>query len=371
MPSTIDTGPALAAIDAKRVLDLEQRSIRIPSSTFEEGNIADLYADYMSDIGLEVEMQQVTHPFDPKLKSRQPIGRLKGTGGGPTLLINGHMDPGVEMSGWTVDPYSAKFEDGWIWGMGAHDDKGGCVAAVCALEAIVRSGTQLKGDVLMTPVIAHKLGGAGTRALLRHGVKADLCINMEHSNNTIANVCVGVVMVRLVCSAPELFFRYSPEARAAYINPIEQQMEIVRRIGPSLTPIAPSGWMTFTPHPELPGFPTHTFDIIHKEHYYFKSATGRSNSRMRADPAVPYRSRADGCHRRERPQAAAGTHQAGSSGVELRARGPRTRHRANLEPARDGLPFGSPSRRRAGRRPSFGLGAAGCRRSQWAPRQRR
>ena len=35
--------------------------------------------------------------------------------------------------------------------------------------------------------------------------------------------------------------------------------------------------MTFTPHPELPGFPTHTFDVIHKEHYYFKSATGRSS----------------------------------------------------------------------------------------------
>src|SRR5436190_16867921 len=162
MPSTIDSGPALAAIDAKRVLDLEQRSIRIPSSTFEEGNIADLYADYMSDIGLEVEMQQVTHPFDPEQKSRQPIGRLRGSGGGPTLLINGHMDPGVEMSGWTVDPYGAKYEDGWIWGMGAHDDKGGCVAAICALEAIVRSGTHLRGDVLMTPVIAPKLGGAGT-----------------------------------------------------------------------------------------------------------------------------------------------------------------------------------------------------------------
>jgi acetylornithine deacetylase/succinyl-diaminopimelate desuccinylase-like protein len=274
--SAIDTRPALAAIDQRRVLELEQRSIRTPSSTFEEGDIADLYADYMSAMGLEVEMQQVTHPFDAKRRSRQPIGRLKGTGGGPTLLINGHMDPGVEMSGWTVDPYAAKFEDGWIWGMGAHDDKGGCVAAICALEAIVRSGIRLKGDVLMTPVVAHKLGGAGTRALLRHGVKADLCINMEHSNNTIANVCVGVVMVRFVCSAPELFFRYSPQARAAYINPIEQQMEIVRRIGPSLTPIAAGGWMTFTPHPELPGFPTHTFDVMHKEHYYFKSATGRS-----------------------------------------------------------------------------------------------
>jgi acetylornithine deacetylase/succinyl-diaminopimelate desuccinylase-like protein len=276
VPSAIDTRPALAAIEPSRVLDLELRSIRIPSTTFEEGSIADLYAGTMSDIGMEVEMQEVIHPFDAKRKSRQPIGRLKGIGGGPVLLINGHMDPGVEMSGWTVDPYAAKFEDGWIWGMGAHDDKGGCVAAICALEAIVRSGIRLKGDVLMTPVIAHKLGGAGTRALLRHGVKADLCINMEHSNNTIANVCVGVVMVRLVCSAPELFFRYSGEARAAYMNPIEQQMEIVRRIGPSLTPIAAGGWMTFTPHPELPGFPTHTCDVMHKEHYYFKSATGRS-----------------------------------------------------------------------------------------------
>jgi len=63
--STIDTRPALAAIDEKRVLDLEQRSIRIPSSTFEEGGIADLYADYMSGMGLAVEMQQVAHPFDP------------------------------------------------------------------------------------------------------------------------------------------------------------------------------------------------------------------------------------------------------------------------------------------------------------------
>jgi len=311
-------------------------------------------------------MQEVPHPFDAKRKSRQPIGRLKGTGGGPTLLINGHMDPGVEMSGWTVDPYAAKFEDGWIWGMGAHDDKGGCVAAICALGAIVRSGIRLKGDVLMTPVVAHKLGGAGTRALLRHGVKADLCINMEHSNNTIANICVGVVMVRFVCSAPELFFRYSPEARAAYINPIEQQMEIVRRIGPSLTPIAADGWMSFTPHPELPNFPTHTFDMMHKEHYYFKSATGALDARMRADPAVPHGSRPDGRYHRERSQAAPGAHQAGSSGVQLRARSPRTRHRANLEPTGDGLPCGSSSRRRAGGGPDFGLGPTGCGRRAWA-----
>jgi len=273
----IDTRPALAAVDELKILSLEQRSIQISSSTFQEGEIADLYANTMSDIGLEVEMMEVRHPDDPTRKSRQPIGRLRGTGGGPTLMLNGHMDPGAEMSGWTVDPLGAKFEDGWIWGMGAHDDKGGCVAAISAVEAIMRSTTRLKGDVIVAPVIAHKLGGAGTRALLDQGIKADLCINMEHSNNTIANVCVGVLMVRLICTAPELFFRYSAEARAAYINPIEQQMEIIRRIGPSLTPIPSASWMTFTPHSDLPGFPTHTFDVIHKEHYYFKNYTGQSS----------------------------------------------------------------------------------------------
>ena len=28
------------------------------------------------------------------------------------------------------------------------------------------------------------------------------------------------------------------------------------------------------PHPELPGFPTHTFDTFHKEHYYQKNLSG-------------------------------------------------------------------------------------------------
>jgi hypothetical protein len=88
---------------------------------------------------------------------------------------------------------------------------------------------------------------------------------------------VGIVMARIRTRSPELFFRYSPEAKARYMNPIEQQAEIMRRVGPSLEPIPPGGWLGFTPHPELPGFPTHTFDTIHKEHYYQKSYTPLSS----------------------------------------------------------------------------------------------
>ena len=267
----------VAGITDRQVLALEQAAIRIPSTTFEEGVLADHFANYMSDLGLDVEMMDVTHWAKPGKTTRQPIGRLRGTGGGPSLMLNGHMDPGVEMSGWSVDPYGAKFEDGWVWGMGAHDDKGGVVAAICGVEAIVRAGVRLRGDVVVTPVVAHKLGGAGTRALMAKGLRTDLAINMEHSANTIANVCVGVVMIHVKTRAPELFFRYSAEAKAAYWNPIEQQGEIIRRIGPSLDPIPPGGWLTFTPHPDLPGFPTHTFDTMHKEHYYQKNYTGMSS----------------------------------------------------------------------------------------------
>src|SRR5499433_4287886 len=230
----------LARVTDEQVLALEQAAIRIPSTTFEEQKISDLFANYLSDIGLAVEMLEVTHPAKPGQTTRQPIATLTGTGDGPSLMLNGHMDPGVEMSGWTVDPYGAKFEDGWVWGMGAHDDKGGVVAAVCAVEAIVKAGVRLRGDVLVCPVVAHKLGGAGTRALLKHGIRADMAINMEHSALTIANVCVGIVMARIRTRSTELFFRYSREAKAAYQNPIEQQAEIIRRIGPSLDPI-PAG----------------------------------------------------------------------------------------------------------------------------------
>jgi acetylornithine deacetylase/succinyl-diaminopimelate desuccinylase-like protein len=272
-----DWGRIVERITDRQVLALEQAAIRIPSTTFEEGAIADHFANYMADMGLDVEMMDVTHPAKPGQRTRQPIGRLRGTGGGPSLMLNGHMDPGVEMSGWTVDPYGAKFEDGWVWGMGAHDDKGGVVAAICGVEAIVRAGVRLRGDVLVCPVVAHKLGGAGTRALLEHGVRTDLAINMEHSALSIANVCVGIVMVRVRTRSPELFFRYSAEAKAAYMNPIEQQCRVIERIGPSLDPIPPGGWLTFTPHPDLPGFPTHTFDTIHKEHYYQPNHTGMSS----------------------------------------------------------------------------------------------
>jgi acetylornithine deacetylase len=254
-------------VSEKKLVDLTRAIIAIPSPNFGEGKVADYLANYMSDMGLSVDMMEVVHPFDRTKKTKQPIGRLHGTGGGRSLMLNGHMDTNVVMSGWTVDPYAGKFEDGWIWGLGAQDDKGGIAAATIAVDAIIQSGAKLKGDVILCPVATHKLGGTGTRTLVKQGVHADLCINLEHAANTIGSVVVGSVRIKIKTTSPGLFFRFLPEARAGYFNAIEQQCELIRRFGTSLQAKFPDNWLRFKPHPDLPDFPMIRYDMVHKDHY--------------------------------------------------------------------------------------------------------
>ena len=252
-------------IDGERLLEVTLASIRIPSHTYKEHDLADFYADHFSGMGLEVEMIEFEHPLAGPKALKQPVGRFRGLGGGPTLMLNGHMDTIPVVEGWTVDPHGGLYEDGWIWGLGAHDDKGGIAAATCAIEALMGEGISLRGDVLICPVVAHKTGGLGTRELLKRGTGADYCINIEHSTNTVATACVGLTTVRIVTRSPGLHFRYTPEARAAYFNAIEQQAEIIRRLGPSIDRAASKRWLTFKPHADLPGFPVHRLNTIHKD----------------------------------------------------------------------------------------------------------
>ena len=265
-----------ARITDDDVLRLTQDLIRCPSPSFSEEPLTDFLAEHMTSLGMQVNIMEVPHPFDSKKSTQQPVGILRGLGRGQSLMFNGHMDPGVEMSGWTVDPYGADYKDGWIWGMGAHDDKGGIAAALCALAALKGEDYPLKGDIFMCPVAGHKLLGAGTRALIKAGILADYCINIEHCASTIATTCVGVIFIRIRTSSPELFFRHSPEAKANYFNPIEQQYELIKRLGRSFDSIAPGGWLTFEPHPDLPGFPTLSIDTIQKEHYLYRGRSGSS-----------------------------------------------------------------------------------------------
>src|SRR5690349_16185075 len=81
-----------AAISDQALVDLTRQMIAIPSPNFEEGAVADFIAERMKRCGMEVEMMKVEHPDQPGKATRQPIGRLRGSGGGPTLMFNGHLD---------------------------------------------------------------------------------------------------------------------------------------------------------------------------------------------------------------------------------------------------------------------------------------
>ena len=102
------------------------------------------------------------------------VARFPGSGGGRTLLFDGHTDvvPPGDIRAWTGDPFIPRTmprdSRDVVVARGACDMKAGLVAAWEALRAVRRSGVQLRGDVLLCPVSGEEDGGLGTYAALEH-----------------------------------------------------------------------------------------------------------------------------------------------------------------------------------------------------------
>ncbi|MGQ0570245.1 MAG: M20 family metallopeptidase [Armatimonadota bacterium] len=250
-------------ISPDELLDVERACVRIPSPTFQEDDCARFFFGEMKRVGLDpVELMEVVDPYGSGKKALQPIGWLKGSGAEPSLMINGHMDHVPVVGAWDRDPFSGDFDGEWIYGRGAHDDKGGIVAAIGAVAAIRRAGVRLRGDVVVCPVMGHKSGGIGTRALLAKGIRTNYCINTESSGLGIATTGVGVLKFMIHARAKPIHFRQTEEIRSRWMDPFEQIAEIIRRLGHSMEPVRPGGWLRFEPDLELPGYPQIKFDNI-------------------------------------------------------------------------------------------------------------
>ncbi len=109
------------------------------------------------------------------------IATLKGTGGGPRLMFNGHLDtvPPGEMP----RPFEPHVMDGQLRARGACDMKGGVAAMLYAMIGLKRAGIPLKGDLIFTGVIAEEDSTSlGTLHLVEHGPKADMAVVSEPSS---------------------------------------------------------------------------------------------------------------------------------------------------------------------------------------------
>lgn len=196
----------LDTIDAHRddAIEFLRKMISIPSVTGDEAAIQDFVGDYMTDIGLDVDKWETDWEELKKHPGYRPVARgyegrpnivatHKGTGGGRSLLLNGHTDviPVGNGEGWSDDPWSASIKDGRIYGRGSADMKSGVASHILAVQYLKAAGVKLKGDVLINVVIDEEVSGHGTLDTVIRGYKADAGISGETSDLAIQPACIG------------------------------------------------------------------------------------------------------------------------------------------------------------------------------------
>jgi acetylornithine deacetylase/succinyl-diaminopimelate desuccinylase-like protein len=98
------------------------------------------------------------------------IARLPGAGLAPPLLLQGHVDVVPAKGSWTRPPFGGEIADGYVWGRGALDMKGGVAMLLAAFLRAAGADTPPPGDVLLCVLSDEEAGGdQGARFLVeRH-----------------------------------------------------------------------------------------------------------------------------------------------------------------------------------------------------------
>jgi acetylornithine deacetylase/succinyl-diaminopimelate desuccinylase-like protein len=145
-----------------------------------ERAIAEWIARWLEDLPVEVTMDEV-EPGRINL-----VARLRGTGGGPTLCLNAHVDT-VGHANWRERALLPERRDDNLIGLGAADDKSGVVVALLVLRDLATSGQKLRGDLLVGLVCDEEGASIGTSDLVkRHTMDAAIVIEPDG----MGRVCV-------------------------------------------------------------------------------------------------------------------------------------------------------------------------------------
>lgn len=151
-----------------------------------EGEIARFVAGWLERAGLEVELDEFV-PGRPNV-----VGRARGSGGGRTLLLNGHMDT-VGVAGMR-EPHKPYIRDGRLYGRGAFDMKGGVAACMVAVAGVRRE--RLRGDVIFTGVVDEEYAGLGTMGIAKR-YRADGAVIAEPTGLELIAAHKGFVWLEI------------------------------------------------------------------------------------------------------------------------------------------------------------------------------
>jgi acetylornithine deacetylase/succinyl-diaminopimelate desuccinylase-like protein len=198
------------SIDRDRLVDWASKAIGIPSFTGSEESMAVFMADTFEELGLQVQWQQVEEG------RANVLGTLGGSGGGPSLMFNGHMDTSYsgrepwlrQVPGFQPEAF---VRDGRLYGLGISNMKGALACYVEAARALQDAGVRLRGDVLVAAVCGEiektQYGDAqgpeyrgyavGTRYLVSHGGVADMCLLGEPTEGKVVLGHFGSLWLRI------------------------------------------------------------------------------------------------------------------------------------------------------------------------------
>ncbi len=181
-----------------RLVQIIQDLVRIPSENTPpagaELGCQQYAAGVLRDAGWEPELYSLNdvpglreHPLfwgSRDYSNRPNLGaRMKGTGGGRSLVLSGHIDTvprGTQP--WTRDSFSGDVEGNLLYGRGSNDMKGGVGTNLFVAEALQELGIRLKGDLIVEAIVDEEFGGVnGTLAGRVAGFNADAAVISEPS----------------------------------------------------------------------------------------------------------------------------------------------------------------------------------------------
>ncbi|HEX7610171.1 MAG TPA: M20/M25/M40 family metallo-hydrolase [Solirubrobacteraceae bacterium] len=108
-----------------------------------ERECIDWIAALLGELGCEVRIL-ARDPARPNL-----IARLPGGGRAAPLLLQGHVDVVAARGQWRHEPFAGEQHDGYVWGRGALDMKGGVAMMLAAFMRAKAAGAEPPGDVIL------------------------------------------------------------------------------------------------------------------------------------------------------------------------------------------------------------------------------
>ena len=203
------TLPAVS-VDRHRLVETAGRMIDTWSFTGDEQAMAGLMAALYRGIGLHTQWQQVE---DTRANA---LGIWGGSGGGKTLMFNGHMDTSYSgQEEWLRDVPGFQprhfVDEGRLYGLGISNMKGALACYVEAVTALQDAGVRLRGDVIIAAVCGeiektqygdaqgaqYRGYAAGTRYLVSHGGVADMCLLGEPTEGKVVLGHFGALWLRI------------------------------------------------------------------------------------------------------------------------------------------------------------------------------